>query len=72
MPAVPICYLYVQGITELLEDDDFQRDSDHGRLDRIVDDIKAQPQSYDKCALCTFVYAVSLIESAVTMVVEAL
>lgn len=41
-------YLTLQGTVELLEDEDFQRDSDGGRLDKVIDDIKAHPQSYER------------------------
>ena len=40
----------MQGIAELLEDDDFQRDSDNGKLDTLVAAIKANPQSYEQYA----------------------
>lgn len=47
---------------ELLEDDDFQRDSDHGRLDDVVADIKARPQLYEKWVL-SLSWAVSCLHS---------
>ncbi|KAK9794006.1 hypothetical protein WJX73_006428 [Symbiochloris irregularis] len=39
-----------KGMQELLLDNDFQKDADHGKLDKIVNAIKAQPQLYEKYA----------------------
>ena len=40
--------MWEQGIQELLLDADFQRDADNGKLNAMVDEIKAQPQLYQK------------------------
>ena len=46
------CY-GLQGAAELLEDEDFQRDAAGGRLNSIVDEIKARPASYEAYALAS-------------------